>query len=165
VPVQVLWGKGLRQSTNRPALPIPASKLAVALPFTAATIPFTFYFRLSRLTFNYQLLTRCVAAIAAAIPCAVVAMLAACAPFFSSSLSPVSFPLSSESHRFPAMPFACAWREMHVSRRFPAAFPPFPAASRPRGRHFYGGGNRKYSFPPSFSFYFLLFPFPSSPFW
>jgi hypothetical protein len=60
------------------------------------------------------------AAIAAAIPCAAVAMLAAHAPFFNASPSPLSC-------RFPASSFPHTRRKAHVSRHF-------PAASRPRGR-------------------------------
>jgi hypothetical protein len=91
---------------------------------------FPFSFHLSR-----------VAAIAAALPCAAVAILAAfpsLSPFF-----PVAFP--------------------PCSSLTPAGKRKFPAASRPRGRHTLGGGNGKYSFPaipfllPRFSFCLVLF--------
>jgi hypothetical protein len=138
--------------------PIAGSKPAAAHPSAAATLVcyfllFPFYFSLSR-----------VAAIAAALPLAAVANIAACSPFsFPLILIPSQHSVLNTQHfiRFlPAIPLACARREAHVSRRF-------PAVSRPRGRHSYDGGNGKYSFPAiAFSlsllpFAFFLFPFYS----
>jgi hypothetical protein len=89
--------------------------------------------------FAFPLLTRCVAAIAAARPSAAVANIAAHPPFSLSS-----------TFNFQLLTFNSPF-----SRRALRSHPPFPAVSRPRGRHRYGGGNGKYSFP-------AIFLFPSS---
>jgi hypothetical protein len=129
---------------------IAASKSAAAEEGSAAAVLLILSPCLSLLIFYFHFLTRCVVAIAAALPLAAVAKFAA--HFFSLPLLLCShfllFPfdvrlLSAISHR----PLARAWRETQLSRRF-------SAISRSRIRHLYGAGTGNTAFPPhTFSFF------------
>jgi hypothetical protein len=127
------------QMTTTPPL-IAASKPSAAEENSAASISFIRSSWLSLLTFNFHLLTSFGAAIAAALPSAAVAILAARSPL------PPTFNVQLLTFNSPP------------SRRL-------PAVSRPRIRHIYAGGKGKYSFPaiafPS-PFLYSRSPFSSS---